>query len=114
MWRAVDLAWRHGSWWAIDLLIVTLAVAGIVLAARHVRLTYTAYAVGSLVLPLLLPFTGRPLLSVPRFMAVVFPLAWGWSLAAGRDRPPESAVVGVFGALYGVVAVLFIGWWYVF
>ena len=78
------------------------------------RPTYTVYAAGSLLLPLLLPFTGRPLLSVPRFMAVVFPVAWGWSLAASRDRPPEAAVVGASAALFGVVALLFIGWWYVF
>ena len=114
LWHAVELAWRHGAWWMFDLVVVAFAIAGMVLAARHVRPTYTVYAAGSLLLPLLLPFTGRPLLSVPRFMAVVFPVAWGWSLAASRDRPPEAAVVGVSAALFGVVALLFIGWWYVF
>ncbi len=114
IWRAIDHAWDYRTWWAMDLLIVALAVAGVVLAARRVPLTYTAYAAGSLLLPLLLPFDGRPLLSVPRFMVVVFPLAWGWSLAASCDRPPEAAVVGTFAALYGLLSVLFITWWYVF
>lgn len=114
VWRAIDHAWRYGTWWAFDLLVVAIAVVGVVLVARRIRLTYTVYAAGSLLLPLLLPFGGRPLVSVPRFMAVVFPAVWGWSLAAARDRPPEAAIIGVSAALYGVVAVLFIGWWYVF
>lgn len=114
IWRAIDHAWRYGSWWALDLLIVAFAVGGVVLAVRRIGLTYTVYAAGSLALPLLLPFGGRPLLSVPRFMAVVFPAAWGWSLAVARGRPPEAAIVGISAALWGVVTVLFVGWWYVF
>jgi hypothetical protein len=114
IWRAIDHAWRYGTWWMLDLLIVAIAVAGVAIAIRRIPLTYTVYAAGSLLLPLLLPFAERPLLSVPRFMAVVFPAAWGWSIAASRERPPEAAIIGVSAALYGIVGVLFVGWWYVF
>jgi hypothetical protein len=114
LWQAIDHAWRYQRWWALDLVVVLIAIGGVILVARRIPITYTAYAAGSLLLPLLLPFDGRPLLSVPRFMAVVFPIAWGWSLAAGRDRPPEGAVIGTFASLHGVMALLFISWWYVF
>ena len=98
-----------GTWWLFDLLVVGFAVAGLVLAARRIRPAYTVYAAGLAPAPAPLPFTGRPLLSVPRFVAVVFPVAWGWSLAASRsDRPPEPAVLGASAALFGLVALLFI------
>jgi len=68
---AASLAWRFQRWWLVDLVIVAIAVVGIVLAARAVPLTYTIYAAASLAIPLLLPLADRPLMSVPRFVAVV-------------------------------------------
>lgn len=112
--EAARLAWRYQSWWLLDLTIVGLAAIGIVLAARHIPLTYTVYATGSIILPLLLPFGGRPLLSLPRFAAVLFPASWGWALASARRRPPEAAVLVAFAAGYALLAYLFINWQPVF
>ena len=72
--HAVQLALRYQSWWLLDLTVVTLAVVGIVLAARRIAPTYTVYAGASVLLPLLLPLASRPLLSMPRFMAVFLAL----------------------------------------
>ncbi len=84
--------------------------AGIVLAARRIPLTYTVYAAASVLLPLLLPLASRPLLSMPRFMVVVFPASWGWALAAARRRPPETATLVVFAAGFALLAFLFMNW----
>lgn len=112
--HAVELAYRYQSWWLLDLTVVSLAVIGIVLAARRIPLTYTVYAAASVLLPLLLAPLNRPLLSMPRFMAVVFPASWGWALAAERRRPPEAAILVAFAGGFALLAFLFINWQYVF
>jgi hypothetical protein len=111
---AVQFAWRYQSWWLLDLTVVTLAVIGIVLAVRRIALTYTVYAAASVLLPLLLPLSSRPLLSMPRFMAVVFPVSWGWALAAERRRPPETTTLVAFTGGFALLAFLFINWQFVF
>ena len=112
--RAAQFAWRFQTWWLLDLLVVALAAIGVVLAARRIPATYTVYATASLLLPLLLPLASRPLLSIPRFAAVVFPVSWGWAIAASRRRPPETAIVVAFTGGFAVLAFLFINWQPVF
>ena len=107
---AVQFAWRYQTWWLLDLLVVALAFAGVALTARRVPVTYTFYAAASLLLPMLLPLPSRPLLSLPRFAAVVFPASWGWALAAERRRPPETATLVGFTGGFAVLAFLFINW----
>jgi hypothetical protein len=114
IWSALRLAWRYQTYWLLDVVVVALAVAGIVLAARRIAVSYTVYAAASVLLPLLLPVTSRPLLSMPRFMAVVFPVSWGWALAAKRRRPPETATLVAFAAGFGLLSFLFINWLAVF
>lgn len=111
---SVQYAWRYQTWWLLDLLVVAIAFAGVVLAARRVPLPYTVYAAASLLLPMLLPLPSRPLLSLPRFAAVVFPASWGWALAAARRRPPETATLVGFTGGFAVLAFLFINWQPVF
>ena len=58
---------------------------------------------------------GAPLLSMPRFVAVIFPAFW--VLARGverRQRPANRWWWASFAAGYGVLAVLFMNWWHVF
>ena len=111
---AVQFAFRYQSWWLLDLTVVTLAAIGVVLAARRIALTYTVYAAASVLLPLLLPLSSRPLLSMPRFMAVVFPVSWGWAIAAERRRPPETAILVAFAGGFALLAFLFINWQFIF
>jgi hypothetical protein len=114
IWTALRLAWHYQTWWLLDVTIVTLAVFGVVQAARRVPLTYTIYAMSSILLPLMLPLASRPLLSMPRFMAVLFPVSWGWAIAAERRRPPETATLVAFAGGFCLLAFLFINWLFVF
>jgi hypothetical protein len=114
LWHAVEDAWRYQTWWLIDLVVVALAVAGVVAAARRIPAAYSVYAGASLILPLLFPFGDRPLLSVPRFATVVFPVAWGYAVVTERRPNASAAVFAAFAAGYGLFAVLFINWWYIF
>jgi hypothetical protein len=114
VWDAITLAWRYQTWWLVDLAVVAFAVAGIALAARRVAATYIVYAGASLVLPLLFPSDGRPLMSMPRFAAVLFPAAWGFAVLAER-RPRAADGVLVAGAVgFGLLATLFVNWLYIF
>ena len=114
VWSALRLAWRYQTWWLLDVTVVFLAIVGIVLAARRIPWSYTIYATSSVLLPLLLPLTSRPLLSMPRFVAVLFPVSWGWAIAAARRRPPETAILVAFAGGFCLLAFLFINWLAVF
>jgi hypothetical protein len=89
--------------WVDPLLLVFLAagIAALVGAARRLPLAYAAYAGCALLLPLSSPATEGtgPLMSLPRFLGVLFPLAmWaGWWLSRGRLQRTRRAVLAVLG-----------------
>lgn len=114
LWHAVQLAWQMQTWWLLDLTVVGLAIAGITIAALRVPLTYSVYAGLSVLIPLTFTFDLRPLTSMPRFMTVVFPAFWGFAIAAERRRPPETALLIAFAAAFGILALLFVNWQFVF
>ncbi|UGS39270.1 mannosyltransferase family protein [Capillimicrobium parvum] len=74
---------------------VPLVAVALVGAARRLPLAYAAYALASLAVPLSYPVAPQPLMSLPRFVLVAFPLwMWlGWLLARHpRARWPALAV----------------------
>jgi hypothetical protein len=114
LWDAVAYAWRYQTWWLLDVLVVGFAVAGICVAARRIPSGYTAYAAASLALPLVFPLADRPLMSMPRFAVVLFPLAWGFALVAARRPRLGTALLGASAAGYGVLTLLYVNWLPVF
>lgn len=112
--HAVQFAWRYGSYWLIDVLVVGVVLVASLAGIRRLRLTYSVYALTSLALPLFEPFPDRPLLSMPRFVAVIFPAFWVMATAVDRRRLPEPLAVGVFAGGYALLATLFVNWWNVF
>ena len=74
---------------------VPLVAVALVGAVRRLPLAYGAYALASLAVPLSYPVAPQPLMSLPRFVLVAFPLwMWlGWLLARHpRARRPALAV----------------------
>ncbi|HEX6945645.1 MAG TPA: mannosyltransferase family protein [Casimicrobiaceae bacterium] len=76
-------------------------------AARRLPPAYAAYALAALALPLSYPVAPQPLMSLPRFELVLFPLWmwWGWWLARHpRGRLPalaaSAALLAVFSAQF--------------
>jgi len=110
VWHALTLAWRYQTWWLIDVIVVGIAIAGVLVAAFRIPLTYTVYAGMSVLIPLTFTYDQRPLTSMPRFMAVVFPAWWGFAIAAERRRPPEAAFLVAFAGGFALLAYLFINW----
>jgi Mannosyltransferase (PIG-V) len=81
---------------------------------RRLPLAYGAYAVAALALPLSWPVGPQPLMSLPRFELVLFPLfmATGAWLADG-DARRRAAVLGVFAAGLVVLSAQFATWHWV-
>ncbi len=95
---------------ALDLLLVAFLVAALlagVAALRRLPPAYGAWAAVSLAVPLSLPVAAQPLMSLPRFMAVCFPLHLAvarWAVDRGAVRPALVASgLGLAGlsALWG-------------
>jgi hypothetical protein len=111
---AVELAWRFGSYWLLDVTIVAVAIVGLALATPVLRRSEAVYGWLSVLLPLALPFPGRPLLSMPRFVVVVFPALWGLAGANERWAIPRQLVFALLTGGWALCVVLFVNWLHVF
>jgi hypothetical protein len=68
-----------------------MAIVAVVGVLRTLPLAYGAYVVLALALPMSYPVAGEPLMSLPRFLLVLFPLGmWmgGWLAGHPRARAP--------------------------
>ncbi len=95
-----------------DIAMFAFLVFGIWLcqeASRRLSPAYTAYAVCGLALPLSVPAGGFPLMSLPRFEFVIFPLWIALALWA-HERQRVKQVLWVFGTLLAAVSALFAVW----
>jgi hypothetical protein len=104
----------NGSYWLIDWLIVVPVLAAAVVVLIRYRWTYGIYVWGSLLIPLSFIFEDRPLMSMPRFVLPLFPAFWAMAEVLGRWRVPRWAVAAVGAAGLGLLAPLFINWYYIF
>lgn len=80
-----------------------------VVAARRLPGAYLVYAVTGLALPLSVPATDQPLMSLPRFMLVVFPLWIALALWA-LERDALRRVLAASAVLMVTATALFAGW----
>jgi hypothetical protein len=91
----------------LEFLALIAAVVLVVVCWRKLPAAYTLYGLAALLFPLLYPTSARPLDSLPRFLAVVFPLFIALAVAV-VDRPVwRWAVVALFGSLLVLATVLF-------
>jgi hypothetical protein len=112
---------RHNIMLFVFLLLGLWMLAG---ALRRLPLAHGAYALAALALPLSYPVSPQPLMSLPRFLAVLYPLfLWlGWWLARGGGGSPATGrgvnvrarvVLGAFSAGLVAFSTLFSTWHWV-
>jgi hypothetical protein len=73
------------------------------LALRVLPLAYGVYAIAALALPLSSPVAAQPLMSLPRFLVVLFPLSMAfavWLAAHPRARVPALAMSALLMAFF--------------
>lgn len=97
----------------ILLAFLVLAVPAVVGVVRRLPLAYGAYTIAALALPLSYPVRAQPLMSLPRFLLVLFPLTI-WLAAWLTDHPRARwPVLVLSGALMAVFAAQFATWHWV-
>lgn len=88
---------------------LAFALAGTIGALRRLPFAYGAYLVVALAIPLSYPVVAQPLMSLPRFLAVLFPLHM-WLALWARERNWERRVVGSSAVLLALAAAQFTAW----
>ncbi|MEA2223881.1 MAG: hypothetical protein QOH83_2257, partial [Solirubrobacteraceae bacterium] len=95
---------RHNIELLVWLALALVAVAGVL---RRLPAAYGAYVVAALALPLSYPVGPQPLMSLPRFVAVLFPLAIWLALWMTGRALRERLVVAAFAAALAVYTGIF-------
>jgi hypothetical protein len=91
----------------IDLAFLAFAIVGLAAAWRHVPIAYFAYALALLAQATSYPRQDEPLPSLPRYLAVIFPIFIGWALLL-RPRPRLTKAV-ITGST--ILLIVFSGLW---
>jgi hypothetical protein len=92
-----------------DFAFFAFAVVACVGAARRLPLAYAAYAAVTLVVAASAPATFEPLMSMPRYVAVLFPLQI-WLAIWATDRGRLGQTLTVSAALLALLTAEFAGW----
>jgi hypothetical protein len=73
-----------GGYWISDLALTGVVIAALVTLRRRAALSYLVYGALALLIPLSYPYLGRDLVSMSRFVLVVFPAFWGIAIWCRR------------------------------
>ena len=113
LWLGVSgITDARGIYWTVDLVLTAAVLTALAFRWRVIPKPYLIYVFASLVLIFSYPLPARPLLSVPRFVAVLFPVFWAMSaLFTGRRLPIALTVSGIGLA---AMAVAFMNWGFIF
>jgi Mannosyltransferase (PIG-V) len=103
---------RRGVYWTADLVLTAAVLLALALRWRLIPKPYLIYVGTTLVLIFSYPLPARPLLSVPRFVAVLFPVFWAMSdIFTGRRLPIALTVSGIG---FAIMAIAFMNWGFIF
>jgi len=91
---------------------LVFAVAACVGALRRLPLAYGAYAVVALAMTLSYPLDAQPLMSLPRYIVVLFPMQM-WLARWSGERGGVERAVGVSAVLLGLLTAHFAHWGFV-
>ncbi|MBW3562057.1 MAG: hypothetical protein KY437_06125 [Actinobacteria bacterium] len=97
----------------LDLLVFVPVIAAVAWLLWRTPLPYGTYAAAHVLVWLVYPFPGRPLMSTYRFAIAIAPIAWAFA-AWTRRRGVATTWYATSGAVLGVMLMLFTNWYYVF
>ena len=100
---------------AINLMLfgfLCFAAVAAVGVMRRLPFAYGAYVIAALMLPLSYPVGPQPLMSLPRFLLVLFPI-FMWLGATGEERGATIRYVAVSAVALGLLTVQFAGWQFI-
>jgi len=91
---------------------LAFAVTAAVGVLRRLPFAYGAYVVTALMLPLSYPAGPQPLMSLPRFLVVLFPV-FMWLALVCEERRITAAVAAASAVVLGLFVTQFAGWYWV-
>lgn len=93
---------------------LVFALVALVGALRRLPFAYGAYALVALVLTLSYPVSAQPLMSLPRFVLVLFPLQmWLARWVGGRGDGGSERAIAICAVLLGLLTAQFARWGFV-
>jgi hypothetical protein len=104
----IDVGWHNVELFGF-LVLAAVATVG---ALRRLPLAYGAYALVALALPLSFPVGPQPLMSLPRFLAVLFPL-FMWLALVGRTPRRRGVVLGLLTLGLAIFTARYATWHWV-
>jgi hypothetical protein len=102
----------RGIYWTVDLLLTVAVVVPLVLRWRMMPASYVAYILGTALVIFSFPLPERPLLSDPRFFAVLFPAFWAMADLWTGGRFAIVLAAFICGSV--VLSISFMNWGFVF
>ena len=112
--RAISGGLHDGGYLMIDLLVVLPCIGLAILAAFRTRPGYAVYTWLGILMPMSLVWPTRPLMSMPRFVVVLFPLFWMLADLTQRRRIPHTLVIAISCAGLALLTVLYATNYYIF
>ena len=91
---------------------LVFAVVAAVGVLRRLPFAYGAYVVAALALPLSYPVEPQPLMSLPRFLVVLFPI-FMWMAVVCEERRATARVAAASAVLLGLFTTQFATWQFV-
>jgi len=101
-----------GRYWTSDLVLSLLILVPLILWWRVLRPPYLVFVLLGVLIPLSYPLPGRPLLSLPRFLVVLFPAFW--TMARRASPLMRVTLLVAFVAGQAALALAFMNWRFVF
>ena len=102
-------------WAALNVMLFGFMVFGLAAAVgvlRRLPFAYGAYVVAALMLPLSFPVEPQPLMSFPRFLAVLFPI-FMWLAIVCEERRITDRVAVVFAIVLGLFVTQYSTWLFI-
>lgn len=100
---------------AVNLMLfgaLVFAVVAVLGVLRRLPFAYGAYVVAALALPLSYPVTPQPLMSLPRFLVVLFPV-FMWMGAACAERGNTARVAAASALGLGLFTAQYASWYFI-
>lgn len=91
---------------------LAFALVGLVGVLRRLPFAYGAYVATALVLPLSYPVASEPLMSLPRFLVVLFPI-FMWLGLVCEERRSTERVAAASALVLGLFVTQFASWYFV-
>jgi hypothetical protein len=102
-------------WAALNLMLFGFMVFGLLACVgvlRRLPFAYGAYVVAALMLPLSFPVEPQPLMSLPRFLAVLFPI-FMWLAIVCEERRITDRVAAVSAIVLGLFVTQYSTWLFI-